>query len=104
MTLLGSEDGCDDELMTGPALGLLPGCIIECHFSERGGFPRLVAAMEQADVPRGIGIDDPICLTVINETEARIDGVGRAYKLRRTGPGAVAVQVFEPGQTFSLLD
>lgn len=53
---------------------------------------------------RGIGIDDPICLSVIDETEARIDGVGRAYKLRRTGPGAIAVQVSEPGQSFSLVD
>ena len=102
LALRGSEDGCDAELQMAPGLGYLPGTVIEAHFSEQGGFPRLVAAMEQAGAPRGLGLDDSICVEIADETLARVHGQGRTYRLTRVGSGWLKVAMFDPGQEFTL--
>jgi cyanophycinase len=99
--LRGSEEGCGDELLVGDGLGLIRDCLVEAHFSELGGFPRLVAAMERRPVRYGLGIDNPICLEVRNEQEIRVHGRGRAYLLERREDG-LCVHVLEPGQGFAL--
>lgn len=103
LSLRGSEDGCDAELLIGSGLGLLRDLIVEAHFSEEGGFPRLIAAMEESHVPYGLGFDDPICLEIGNERAVKVAGQGRAYFLERSGTGW-SVTVWEPGQEFALPD
>jgi cyanophycinase len=102
LLLRGSEDGCDEELQLGDGLGFLRNMIIETHFSERGGFPRIVAAMEQAQVAHGLGFDNPICVEIGDETNAKIRGQGRAYLFERSEGHTLVTTVLEPGQKFCL--
>ena len=95
--LRGADDGCDAELQLAEGLGLLRDCLIEPHFSERGGFPRLVTAMDRAPVRHGLGLDDPTCVEVRDGAEIEVHGRGRAYRLRRERPGRFRVQLLEPG-------
>ena len=89
-------------LRVGQGLGLLQDCIIEVHFSELGGFPRLVQAMELTGSTWGLGIDEPICLEIRDGTYGKVHGKGRAYLLRRLGPLRFEVQVLEPGEEFEI--
>lgn len=98
LQLRGSEEGCEAELLLGEGLGLLRGFLVEAHFAELGGFPRLVAAMEEGKVGRGLGFDDPICVEVLQESVVRVHGRGRAYLLRQQGEAHLQLQVLEPGQ------
>lgn len=100
--LRGADDGCRAELETGEGLGLIGGCLVEPHLSERGGFPRLVAAMERIGAARGLGIDDAICAEIEDRSLVRIHGRGRAYLLEAAGSGRLGVRVFEPGAVFRL--
>ncbi len=102
LRLRGSEDGCEAELQTGEGLGLLPEWTTEAHFRERGGFPRLVAAMEQAGVRCGLGLDDGVCLQVIDERQVTVHGEGRAWELQMAEPGRLTVRVRQPGEVFAL--
>jgi len=90
------------ELSVGQGLSLLQDCIIEVHFSELGGFPRLVQAMELTSSTFGFGIDEPICLEIREGTYGQVHGKGRAYFLRRVGPLKFEVQVLEPGDEFEM--
>jgi cyanophycinase len=62
----------DEELLIGKGIGVLQNCIVEPHFSEYGGFPRLIEALEQANEQQGLGIDEPICLEIINEKDIKV--------------------------------
>lgn len=100
--LRGADDGCRAELEVAPGLGLVSGLLPEPHFSERGGFPRLVAALERSGVARGLGIDDPICAEIADGALVRIRGRGRAYWLEARRPGHLALRVLEPGDEIGL--
>jgi len=89
------------ELALGAGLGLLRGCLLEAHFAERGGFPRLVVGMDAGGVALGLGIDEAACLEVSGQDVA-VRGQGRAYLIRRRGDRRFDVQVLEPGDTFRL--
>lgn len=91
----------EQELVTGHGLGLLKGCVVEPHFSEFGGFPRLVASMQKNSVELGLGCDEPICLEVKDESHVRVHGMGRAYYIKRNTDDFI-VKIFEPGQEFHL--
>jgi cyanophycinase len=93
------EDG-DVELRVGKGLGLLHDCIIEVHFTELGGFPRMIQAMEMTASPHGLGMDDPICLEIRDETRVKVHGSGRAYAAKRLSRRRFEVQVLEPGDEF----
>lgn len=95
------EDG-DVELRVGEGLGLLRDCIIEVHFSGLGGFPRMVQAMELANARYGLGMDDPICLEVQDESLVKVHGRGRAYAAKRLSPLRFEIQVLEPGDEFRM--
>ncbi|MFZ5817149.1 MAG: cyanophycinase [Bacillota bacterium] len=102
LCLRGSEDGCGAELVLGQGLGLIQDCLVEAHFSELGGFPRLVAAMERRPVRYGLGIDEPICLEIRCGQEVRVHGQGRVYVLERREGGGLCLKVLEPGQRYTL--
>lgn len=104
LRLRGSEDGCCEELLLGQGFGFLKGLIIETHFSERGGFSRLLAAMEKAGTPLGIGLDDRILLHLTDETAIRVEGIGRAYLFRQVEERHFETIILEPGQELSLAD
>lgn len=53
-----------DRLEMAPGLGLLPGCIVDQHFSERGRIGRLVAALGRHPGALGIGIDENTAILV----------------------------------------
>lgn len=95
------EDG-DVDLRVGEGLGLLRDCITEVHFTELGGFPRMIQAMEMSEAHYGLGMDDPICLEIQDEGLVRVHGIGRAYIARRVGPLSFEVQVAEPGDEFEM--
>jgi cyanophycinase len=49
---------------TAPGLGLLPGVIIDMHFSQRGRMARLLAAVARNPGALGIGIDEDTAMAV----------------------------------------
>lgn len=102
LCLRGSEDECEEELLIGPGLGFLPNVLVECHFSEQGGFPRLIAGLEQTGAPVGLGIDDQMVAEVRDEQQVHIHGVGRVYLVKRQASGSYELTVMEPGQSFPL--
>ena len=95
--LRGADDGCGAELETGSGLGLIGGLLVEPHFSERGGFPRLVAAMERTKVRVGVGLDDSICVEVRDGRLLHVCGRGRAYLLVQRRSAGFSLRVLEPG-------
>lgn len=92
----------EQELVTGEGLGLLSGCIVEPHFSEFGGFPRLVASMQKTSAEIGLGVDEPICLEITDEFRVVVHGTGRAYYIKKLTDD-FTVRVFEPNEEFRLL-
>ncbi|MCW4020038.1 MAG: Type 1 glutamine amidotransferase-like domain-containing protein [Candidatus Bathyarchaeota archaeon] len=96
-----AKDG-DVQLSVGEGLGLLGDCVVEAHFSEHGGFPRLVQSMELTKSTYGLGIDEPICLEIQDETLVKVHGEGRAYILKRLGSLKFEVQVLEHGDKFEM--
>lgn len=102
LSLAGAEGKCDAELAMTEGLGLLPDCLVEPHFSESGGFARLVVSMEQRGVRYGLGIDEPICLEITGGRECAVTGQGRLYVLERQANQEIRVRAFEPGQRFTL--
>ena len=97
-----AKDG-DVQLTIGAGLRLLKDCIVEVHFSEVGGFPRLVQAMELTESTYGLGIDEPICLEIQDETIIRVHGRGRAYILKRLGFLRFETRVLEPGDELRVI-
>jgi cyanophycinase len=81
--ILGDGARSGDPPSTAPGLGLLPGAIIDMHFTRRRRLPRLVTAVGLYPALLGIGID---------EDTAVVAGAGR---LRVLGRGAVVT--VDPG-------
>ena len=100
----GCYDGVegDIELQMGKGLGLLRGVVFEPHFSEMGGFPRLLAVMDRTGINEGYGLDEPICLTFEDGRPTEVTGRGRLYKVKRTTQGRFEVEVYEPGEQIQL--
>ena len=100
----GCYDGVegDIQLQMGKGLGLLQGMVFEPHFSEMGGFPRLVTVMDRADISEGYGLDAPICLSFEDGKPTLVSGRGRAYRLKRLAQGRFEVDVYEPGEQIRL--
>jgi cyanophycinase len=96
----GAYDGVegDTSLQLGEGLGLLTGCVVEPHFSERGGFPRLLTVMEQTGTGEGYGLDEPICLVVEDNIPKQVLGRGRLYHVIQQAPGKFEVEMYEPGE------
>lgn len=91
----------EQELITGNGLGLIKSCVVEPHFSEYGGFPRLVASMQKTSAELGLGCDEPICLEIKDESHVKVHGMGRAYYIKNNKDN-FTVKIFEPGQEFRL--
>lgn len=97
----GAYDGAEGDisLQLGQGLGLFAESAIEPHFSEVGGFPRLLTVMEQTGMGQGFGLDAPICLVVDGGKPKRVLGRGRLYHVLQTERGRFSVRVYEPGET-----
>jgi cyanophycinase len=84
-------------------LDLLPGAIIDQHFSQRKRYERLASAVKQYPDRVGIGIDESTGL-VVSKKEARVLGAGAVYVYPR--PQVASEQYeplrFESGSAFSL--
>ncbi len=59
-------------------LDLLPGAIIDQHFSQRQRYERLASAVQQHPDRVGIGIDESTGL-VVSQKRARVLGAGSVY-------------------------
>jgi cyanophycinase len=96
----GAYDGVDGDtsLQLGEGLGLVTGCMMEPHFSERGGFPRLLTVMEWTGVKEGYGLDEPICLVIEDNVPKRVLGRGRLYHVTQHTPGKFEVEIHDPGE------
>lgn len=90
----------DIDLILGHGIGLIKDCIIEPHFSEWGGFPRLVQSMELSSSTYGFGIDEAACLEIQDGSRAMIHGNGRVYFVVRTGLLEFNMKVLDPGEMF----
>jgi cyanophycinase len=93
----GAEGKCDAELQIELGLGLIDDLLVEPHFSEEGGFPRLVAAMELTGATRGLGIDEPICAMIQDEQRLTVIGEGRAFLFQYQQRRRFDLQILEPG-------
>ncbi len=58
------EDGRPEPVVIGSGLGLLPGAIVDQHFSERRRLSRLQLALRKAHRLKGVGIDENTALVV----------------------------------------
>jgi cyanophycinase len=85
---------------TGPGLGLLPGAVIDMHFTQRRRLPRLVAAAGQYPSHVGIGIDED---TAIVAGAGRFSVVGRGAVVT-VDPGAPGARLrrLHAGDAFGL--
>lgn len=86
-------------------LDLLPGAIIDQHFSQRKRYERLAHAVKQHPDRVGIGIDESTGL-VVSKKQARVLGAGAVYVYPHPN---VASEKFEPlrfesGSAFSLTE
>jgi cyanophycinase len=59
---------------TAPGLGLLPRALIDMHFLKRSREPRLLAAMENAGVHFGIGVDEDGAVVIEDSIRAEVLG------------------------------
>jgi cyanophycinase len=75
--ILGSSDTVTSTstVALGPGLGLLPGVVIDMHFSERRRLPRLLAAVARFPHDLGIGIDEDTAL-IVNGSRLEVIGAG----------------------------
>ncbi|MCC6509069.1 MAG: cyanophycinase [Pirellulaceae bacterium] len=84
-------------------LDLLPGSIIDQHFSQRKRYDRLASAVEQHPDRVGIGIDEGTGL-VVSKQQARVLGDGSVYVYSKTKKSKAGFEPlkFESGSAFSL--
>lgn len=85
-------------------LDLLPGSIIDMHFSQRKRYERLASAVEQHPDRVGIGIDEGTGLLVSSD-EARVFGTGSVYVYPRREKAAQKSEPmrFESGSAFRFM-
>jgi cyanophycinase len=83
-------------------LDLLPGAIIDQHFSQRQRYERLASAVKQHPDRVGIGIDESTAL-VVSEKQARVLGAGSVYVYPRPQVASENHEPlrFESGSAFS---
>jgi len=86
-------------------LELLPGAIIDQHFSQRKRYERLASAVQQYPDRVGIGIDESTGL-VVSRRQARVLGAGAVYVYPRPKAAAEKYEPlrFESGSAFSLAE
>ncbi len=84
-------------------LDLLPGAIIDQHFSQRQRYERLASAVQQHPDRVGIGIDESTGL-VVSQKRARVLGAGSVYVYQRKQESQEAFEPlrFDSGSDFSL--
>lgn len=77
---------CISTLAMAPGLGLLRSAIVDSHFSERGRFARLMAAVAQNPRNLGIGLDEDTAILVRdNDEEFTVLGSGGVYVIDGLG-------------------
>lgn len=84
-------------------LDLLPGAIIDQHFSQRKRYERLASAVQQHPDRVGIGIDESTGL-VVSQKRARVLGAGSVYVYKRNQESQEGFEPlrFDSGSDFSL--
>ncbi len=75
----GQESHRIGDLWMAPGLGLLPGVIIDQHFSERGRMGRLLGAVAQNPRVLGVGIDEDTAILVEGRERFTVFGSGAVY-------------------------
>jgi len=89
-----------DEIEVRPGLGLVP-FGVDVHAAQWGTLPRMIAAVERGDVPRGVTIDENTLLEV-DAHEARVSGLGQVRTVRRAEDGGVLVRTYGAGESFAV--
>jgi cyanophycinase len=88
----------------GPGLSILRGAIIDQHFSERGRFGRLLAALAEHPGHLGLGIDEDTAL-LFDEDELTVLGRGQVTVIDAGGLSYNnASDLTEPGTPLALCD
>ncbi len=94
----------DIDFVLGNGLGLIRDCVFEPHFSEWGGFPRLVQSMELSGSTYGFGIDESACLEIQQNSNVFVRGRGRAFSLLRLGYQEYKVKMLNPGDSLVFIE
>ena len=71
----GEESPKQGAIEIGPGMDLMVGAIIDTHFSQRGRFGRLLAAVAHYPQDLGVGIDESTAL-VVNKRQCEVVGEG----------------------------
>ncbi|MNY21329.1 Cyanophycinase [compost metagenome] len=98
--------------MLGAGFGLLEKAVVDAHFTERGGFGRLVEATVHRAPLLGIGLEPRTALILTPDGRAEVSGQGTVTLARPMGrPAAskplsladVRVRILAPGEQVELL-
>lgn len=99
--------------LMGAGFGMVPGIVVDTHFSERGRFGRLVDATARHAPALGIGVDPGTALILAADGKAEVVGKGTVTLARPmgrrapTGPLSVAdlrARILAPGEQVDVLD
>ncbi|MBN2461919.1 MAG: Type 1 glutamine amidotransferase-like domain-containing protein [Candidatus Cloacimonetes bacterium] len=82
-------------------LGFLPNAALKPHFSEKKRFTELINKMISSKSGFGFGIDDGICVQILEEKDVEVYGKGRLYLLKRMQENQFECWVLTSGSKFS---
>ncbi len=99
----GGESHHVGDLKLAPGLGLLPGCIVDQHFAQRGRIGRLLAAVAQDPALLGIGIDEDTAIFVEGGS-FEVVGNGAVYVVDGQGMTRTNIDRAREGELLSLCD
>jgi cyanophycinase len=89
------------DLHMAPGLGLVPSCIIDQHFAERGRIGRLLGAVAHNPRVLGIGIDEDTAI-IVEADEFSVIGRGAVYVVDAHGVTHSNVAEADPHSALSL--
>ncbi|MBO9539094.1 cyanophycinase [bacterium] len=111
LAILGNEKATFHPML-GAGFGLLESAVVDAHFTDRGGFGRLVEATVHRSPVLGIGLEPKTALVVTPDGRAEVSGQGTVTLVRPMGrPAAtkplsiadVRVRILAPGEQAELL-
>jgi cyanophycinase len=91
------------EAFTAVGLDLLPGSVVDQHFSQRGHIARLRTVIESHPAVFGLGIDESTAV-IVQGREVRVLGNGTVTLLTRPGGGAEQLRVLRDGERFDFVE
>lgn len=101
--ILAAERFCGYEYGNGvyTSYGFLKNTLVEPHFIERNGFRELLNQFDKIGFPKGLGINEDICLEITNETDCLVHGKSEGYLINKTDPVFELIR-YKSGMNFKI--